>query len=357
MLTIGVEEEFLLLESDGAVAPAAGDVARIAGADDQIKPEYMAYQVETVTGVCTRLDQLRTEVAQLRLLAARSAEHAGVRLLATGAAPFAAGRLDALTDNARYRNLAQRFPHATAAGGTCACHVHVGIPDRNLAAEVITQMRPWLSTLLAITANSPFTGGVDSGWASCRYRAQLRWPTFRPPGSWTTADRYDRAVDSVISSGAAIDSAGVYFLARLSARYPTVEIRVADACLTIDDTVMFAGVVRTLIASLIDDIRRGIPAMPVSSRTVGANLLAAARHGVHPPAAGLPGGTGCAVRRLLAKITPWLDDAGDGPEIRAGLERIRRLGNGAERQRRVWTRTGTAEAFVASLADVTVPVV
>jgi carboxylate-amine ligase len=167
-------------------------------------------------------------------------------------------------------------------------------------------------------------------------------------------------VRSLIRSGAALDRAGVYFLARLSARYPTVEVRVADACLTTDDAVMFAGVVRALVASLIDDVQRGARSVPVSAGRVDANLLAAARHGVRRPGACWPaepeGVVAAAVARLLAKITQSLDAAGDGDEIRAGLERLRRVGTGADRQRLVWTRTGAADAFVASLADATVRV-
>lgn len=356
VLTVGVEEEFVLLEPDGAVAPVAADVVRHAGGG-QVMQEYLAYQLETATRVCTGLDELHAELARLRLRAAEAAERAGARLVATGAAPFAAGRLDALTDDPRYDRLARRFPAATAAGGTCACQVHVGVPDRDLAVAVLARIRPWLSTLLAMTVNSPYSGGIDSGWASSRYRAQLRWPTFRPPQVWTSAERYDREVHSLIASGAAMDRAGVYFLARLSPRYPTVEVRVADACLTAYDAVVFAGVVRGLVATLIDDVRRGGPSVPVPTDAVSANLLAAAQHGMRrhgdaAPPEQMPG----SVARLLAKITPQLDAAGDADHVRAGLERLHQLGTGADRQRRLWTRAGSAGAFVRSLAEVTAPV-
>jgi glutamate---cysteine ligase / carboxylate-amine ligase len=320
----------------------------------------LAYQLETKTHACVRLADLRTQLTELRVRAARSAERTGgVRLVATGAPPFGAGRLDALTDNVRYRRLAQRFPDPTAAGGTCACQVHVGVPDRDLAVAVLARLRPWLPTLLAVTVNSPFHAGVDSGWASCRYRAQLRWPTFRPPEPWHSAERYDRVVDSLIRSGAAVDAAGVYFLARLSARYPTVEVRVGDACLTAEDTVMFAGIVRTLIIALIDDIQRGARSVTVSTAALNANLMAAARHGMRRQAnrdSIDPGTVPAAVARLLTKIAPLLGATGDADEVYAGLDRLLRSGTGADRQRLLWSRAGIPEEFVASLADATVPV-
>jgi glutamate---cysteine ligase / carboxylate-amine ligase len=359
MFTVGVEEEFLLLEPDGAVAPVAAEVARSAGAGSGIVPEFMAYQVETVTGVCTELDELYTDLVELRLRAAHAAERLGVRLVASGTPPLADGPLGALTDNARYRELARRFPHAAAAGVTCACQVHVGIADRDLAVQVLARLRPWLSTLLALTVNSPLSAGVDSGWSSTRYTSQLRWPSFRPPRCWTTAERYDRSVQALIAGGAAMDLAGVYYLARLSARYPTVEVRVADACLTADDAVLLAGVVRALVTTLIDDARRGSPISPESQARVHTGLLAAAREGMstretrrgrRPESA-----EANLVTRLLTKITPALDASADGDVVRAGLERIHRVGTGADRQRTMWAHADTPAAFIASLAEATVP--
>ncbi|HEX8345251.1 MAG TPA: YbdK family carboxylate-amine ligase [Actinoplanes sp.] len=358
MLTVGVEEEFLLLHPDGAVAPIAPDVARLAEAGDSVIPEFMAYQLETRTPVCTTLADLRTELTWLRLRAAQGAERAGgARLVATGAAPFAAGPVDALTDDERYRQLARRFPGATSAGRTCACQVHVGVPDRDLAVAVLARLRPWLPTLLALTVNSPFTAGVDSGWASRRYRAQLRWPTFRPPEPWPDAERYDHVVHALVRSGAAMDAAGVYFLARLSPRYPTVEVRVGDVCLSADDTVMFAGVVRTLVTALIDDIERGVPSVGIPTAAVHAGLMWAARHGMRrftSRGADEPETVPTAVARLLSKISPFLHATGDADEVHAGLDRLLRTGTGADRQRLLWAHAAGPDEFVTALADATV---
>jgi carboxylate-amine ligase len=359
LLTVGVEEEFLLLEPDGSVAPVAARVVQSAEAGGRIGPGFMAYQAETATIACTGLDELRSELVELRLLAADAAARAGARLVATSTPPLAAGPFGALTDNARYRELARRFPGATAAGATCACQVHVGVSDRDLAVDVLARLRPWLSTLLALTVNSPIIAGVNSGWSSTRYTSQLRWPTFRPPQSWTTAERYDRCVQGLIARGAAMDQASVYYLARLSARYPTIEIRVADACLATEDAILLAGVARALVASLIDDAHRGIRTAPASQARVSAGLLAAARDGMstretrlgHQPesaAANL-------VARLLTRITPALDACADGDDVRAGLDRVHRLGTGADRQRDLWSRAATPAAFVESLAEATVP--
>jgi carboxylate-amine ligase len=358
---MGVEEEFLLLDPSGPVAPRAAEVLRRAGCA-QLTPEFMAYQVETATTVCTRLDEVRAELTRLRLDATEAAERSGVRLVALGAPPFARtvrGHTPAamVTDDARYHELVRRFPYAAPAGGACACQVHIGVPDRDLAVEVLVRLRPWLPVLLALTGNSPIRNGVDSGWSSTRYRSQLPWPTFRAPQPWANAEHYDHAVRAFIASGVAHDPASVYFLARLSARYPTVEVRVADAALTVEDAVLLAGLVRGLVATLIEDVRHRRPGPPAAPDRVEASLLAAARLGpLRPDGLAAPAAARAALAgRLWRRIRPALDAVGDADEIRTLLERLARDGTGADRQRALWSRTRTPAGFVAAVADATAP--
>ncbi|GAA2909884.1 putative glutamate--cysteine ligase 2 [Actinoplanes cyaneus] len=338
MLTIGVEEEFLLLGPDGRVTPTAASLVRLARAPGRVKLELMSYQVETTTGVCEDLQDLRRDLTRLRLIAADAAERTGAYLVAAGVMPLPGGPARALSDGDRYRELARRFPEATTMG-ECGCHVHVGVPDRELATAVLTRLRPWLPALLALTANSPFAAGTDTGWASSRYPAQLRWPTFRPPQIWASADHYDRAVRHHVDAGTAMDAAGVYFLARLSPRYPTIEVRVSDTCLDVADTVLLTGVVRALVQATLDDVGRGEKIVPVPAERVEADLELAARGRLR------------ASERLLAKITPFLGP--DTGEVLAGFERLRREGTGADRQRRLWARHGPTPGFVRELAHAT----
>lgn len=352
MLTMGVEEEFLLLQPDGAVTPTARSVVRLAGLPEQVKVEYAAYQVETNTAVCTGLEELRRELVRLRLIAADAAERTGARLVASASAPLASGPLRAVTGQARYRELARRFPRAAEHGGTCACHIHIGMPDRDVGVAVLARIRGYLPALLALTVNSPFAGARDTGWASYRYHAQTHWPTFRPPSAWPRAEDYDRGTRVLVNAGLALDVAGIYLLARLSARYPTIEVRVADTCLTVDDTVFFAAVVRALVAALIDDVRQAATALPAPTALVSDQLLSAAygRLPVRGPRLAAP------IRRLLEKAGPQLDVAGDAAAASAGLARLRGGGTGADRQRALWRKHGPTAGFTNALAALTVPV-
>ena len=320
-----------------------------------IAQELMRFQVETGTRVCTGLDDLGRELLRLRRLAAAAATRLGCRLVASGVAPYRTPGLAAVTGQPRYQELARRYGPVVAEAGTCGCHVHVGVPSREAGVQVLARLRPWLAALLAVSANSPIAGGHDTRWASWRYPIQARWPTAVPPAAWPDAAAYDTAVRRLIGQGAALDERSVYFLARLSPRYPTIEVRVADVCLDAGTAVLLAGLTRALVATALAQARRGTPAAAAPARQVAAALAAAARQGL--AGAGADPVTGQAAEapalraRLLDHVYPALSDHGDAETI-TGL--LRRLDQRAtDRQRALFTSAASTPAFITALARAT----
>jgi len=358
-ITLGVEEEFVLLDpSTGAAVLAGPDLARMLDGEPGIQREVMRFQVETATRVCTSLDGLGRELVRLRRLAAGAAASAGCLLVASGIAPYRTPGLAALTEGPRYRELARQFgPQMAAAGGACGCHVHVGVPSRDLGVQVLARLRPWLASLLAITVNSPIVGGHDTAWASCRYPAWSRWPTASVPGTWPDAAAYDAAVRRLIGQGAALDEQGIYFPARLSPRYPTVEVRVADTCLDTGAAVLLAGLTRALVATALAEIRQGTPPPAAPASRVNAALSAAARHGLAGPAIDPFTGQAADPRRLRSRLIehvyPALRDHGDAQTITGLLHRLDREGTGADRQRALFASSASRSGFVRALARAT----
>jgi glutamate---cysteine ligase / carboxylate-amine ligase len=357
-VTLGVEEEFILLDpATGATVLAAPDLLRMLGGEPGVRQELMRFQVETATRVCTSLDEAGSELIRLRRLAAEAATHLGCRLVASGVAPFRTPGLAAVTPQPRYRELARRYAPVVAEAGTCACHVHVGVPSRDLGVQVLARLRPWLAPLLALTANSPIAGGHDTGWASWRHAIQSRWPTATPPAAWPDAAAYDTDIRHLIRRGAALDERSVYFLARLSPRYPTVEIRVADVCLDVGTAVLLAGLTRALVATALAEARRGTPVPAAPARQVTAALAAAARRG--HAGAGADPVTGQAAdpatlrARLLDHVYPALSDHGDTQTITTLLHQLDDQGTGADRQRALFTSAASTPAFITALACAT----
>ena len=336
--TVGVEEEFVLLDTrTGAAVPAAPRVLAALDGEPGVVPEFLRFQIETVTGVCGSLAEIRADLTRLRRRVGEAAADAGCLAVATAVAPF--GTVPLVTADARYERLAARFPALVAGAGTCACHVHVGIPSRAAGLRALAGLRPWLGVLLGLSANSPYVDGVDSGWASTRYPLWSRWPTARPPAAWRDVAEYDAAVAEAIRSGAAPDARGVYFYARLSPRHPTVEVRVADVCLDVADAVVLAGLVRALVVTAL----RGEVVPQPSDTALAGTLRAAARHGVDRAGAA----------RLLAHVRPALAEAGDFEVVHRGWAALADRGGGAVRQRALRAESATPAEFAARLATVT----
>jgi carboxylate-amine ligase len=358
-LTIGVEEEFVLADPlTGRVALAAPRVLELLDGEPAVMPEFLRFQVETATGIRTRLDEVRADLLGLRRLVADAAGHAGCLVLASGTPPCGdLPGLPGVTDEPRYRALAARFPALLPEAGTCACHVHVGIPSPALGVRVLAGLRPWLAPLLAISANSPLAHDEDSGWASTRYPLWSRWPTAKPPLDWPDAAAYAASIDDAVRRGDAMDAHGVYFYARLSPKYPTVEVRIADVGLTAEDAVLHAGLVRALVVTILAEARAGVAPRPVRTALVVASLTAAARDGY--PGHGIDPFTGrvvpqsLIVDRLLEYVGPALRANGDLTTIDRQLAAVRAGETGAQRQRALFAKPGGPAAFVAALASAT----
>ncbi len=354
--TVGVEEEFLLLRRDGTVACVAPDVVRMLAGSGNVQQEFMRFQVETTTGVCTSLAELAVDLHRERRAVARAAAAHDARLVAIGTPPFDVPGLSALTDDPRYRRIAQDFPTCSGDEVACACHVHVAVPSRDVGVHVVNRLRGWLPVLLALSANSPIWRGRISGWESYRYLVQREWPSAGIPPHCRDADSWDDLVDACIRRGHALDAPGVYYFARLSPRYPTVEIRIADTCPTVDDAVLLAGLCRALVATATLDAIDDRPYVDAPCQAIEASALAAARRGLDAqlvsPRTGQLTPALDVLHDLVAHVTPVLERTGDRHVVTDLMRRRLRRGSGAAGQRALLGQV-TRERFIQRLAQLT----
>ncbi|WP_084369848.1 carboxylate-amine ligase, partial [Microbispora sp. ATCC PTA-5024] len=339
-LTVGVEEEFLLLDPrTGRVVPVAEEVRRRAGASmaSRIVPELTRFQLETNSGVHTGLRGLQHDLFEMRARAAEAAASAGVRLAACGTALCGNAGMPPVTPHARYGAMVREFRGIARGQGVCGCHVHVGVGDREEAVQVSNHARPWLPVLQALAANSPFADGLDTGYASWRALVMGRWPSAEPPPYFRSAAHYENVVAGLTASGAIMDRGMIYWFVRVSDHLPTVEFRTADCCATVEEAVTLAGLVRALVATALRDVRAGIPAPPVDQSVLRGAYWRAARDGVEGEGLDLFSGRRTRawdlVGRLVAHVRDSLEDSGDLPLVTARLGRLRRTGSGAARQR------------------------
>ncbi|MFD6984420.1 glutamate--cysteine ligase [Streptomyces sp. NPDC059956] len=344
MITFGVEEEYLLLDPDTAVpTPLVEEVRRRAGlgalADQgEVQDELLQAQIEVATPVCWNLEEVGGHLLRLRHALASAAEASGCRVAATGAAPVRGVLPVPVTRTPRYLRMEGEARQLVDEHLICGMHVHVGIPDAETGVAVLNRIRVWLPTLLAMSANSPLWDGRDTGFASWRTIVFSRWPVSGLPPHFDGIADYERRLEALVASGVIADRGQVYWQARLSDRYPTVEVRCLDVQLRPDDAVMLAGVVRALVATAIAEEKAGMPPAPAGDPEVlqAANWHAA-RYGLNGTLMGpdgRPRSSGDALCALMRHITPALEDSGDLREVSALSHRLLREGTPADRQRR-----------------------
>lgn len=353
--TVGVEEELILLDPrSGLVVPAAAEVIRECQAPAHVVAESMQYVVETRTRVCHSLAEVHEGLSTMRRRVAEAASRHGVVAVASGVPPLGMPDPPPVTDESRYRELARRFPLAMRINGICGCHVHVGVATRQVAVEALRRLQPWLPALIALTANSPIWEGEVTSWASRRLLLASRWPTVMPAPPARSVEEYDRLVGQAVASGRALDSRSVYFLARLSPRYPTIEVRAADTCLTVDEAVAYAGLVRALVSMAVDEATTERPETPVQQALLRRSCWSAARVGlggtVTDPRTGGQVPAWELVDALVARVQPRLRAHGDEAHVLPVIDRVRAVGGGADRQRRLFQTSSSPGALAAALA-------
>jgi glutamate---cysteine ligase / carboxylate-amine ligase len=350
--SVGVEEELLLVEPGTgrpravaetalrAIRPggAAGDEPGGLADGDAARSldfELQRQQLETNTRPCRDLGELGQELRRCRSLAAQVAARAGARVAALGTSP--APVVPQLVRDGRYLEMARAFGLTAYEQLTCGCHVHVEVSSADEGVAVLDRLGPWLPVLLALSANSPFWQGQDSAYASFRYQAWGRWPGSGPVDAFGTAEAYRQTVRQMVATGTLLDAGMVYFDARLSEHYPTLEIRIADVCLYADDAVLIAALARALVDTEARHWRAGAGAPRQRTEVLRLAAWRASRSGLESdlvsPLTGLPESAGSVANALLEHVRDALDQAGDTSTVTELLAAVLARGNGAAFQR------------------------
>ncbi|CAI3800478.1 glutamate--cysteine ligase 2 [Pseudarthrobacter sp. MM222] len=358
--TFGVEEEFLLVDPvTGRPAPVAelslrhGASSPEPGAGPSLTPEVKQEQLEAVSPVCSTLQELAAAIREGRALADKAARTAGARAVALATSPIAA--TPTLLPEPRYLEMAARFGLTLKEQLTCGFHVHVSVISGEEGVAVLDRIRVWLPVLLALSANSPFWQGCDSGYASFRYQAWNRWPTAGPSERFGSEREYRRYVELLLATGVLLDEGMVYFDARLSRNHPTVEVRIADVCMDPDDATAIAAIVRALVERAAQDWRVGIPAPRLSAAQLRLAAWKASESGVDGtllhPLLNLPCPAAEAVQALLTHVRPALASTGDEEQVTLELARILSCGTGSRRQRETMMNSQSLAAVVLDAVD------
>ena len=239
--TIGVEEEYQVI--DPQTRELCAEVPRVLSLaqpllGNTVQYELILSQIEIATPICQTLSDVQGELVRLRGGIIHAAEQVGVQIAAAGTHPFSRWQNQPVTPKERYQSLVDTYRQLIREQVIFGCHVHVGLPDRALGAQILSHARIWLAPLLALTANSPFWEKEDTGYAS--YRTGLWWtvPLAGPPPYFHSQAEYNQTIDMLVETKSVADSTRLYWDIRLPERYQTIEFRVMDVCMTIEETVL-----------------------------------------------------------------------------------------------------------------------
>jgi glutamate---cysteine ligase / carboxylate-amine ligase len=362
VFSLGIEEEFLLVDPDTAqVVPAVDAVIKEVrpGPADLVQREFLTTQIEIGTRPSHSLSMVRDSLAEMRTAVCEAAERAGVRVAAIGGGPLPLEAPPPVVQKPRFKRMIGEFGALCPTPGLSACHIHVGVPNRELGVQVLNHLRFWLPVLQGVTANSPFADGVDTRYASWRSIQWARWPTVGPSPHLSSAAHYDQVLEDLGAAGAMLDDGMLYWYARLSAHLPTVEVRVGDVCPTIEDTLLIAGLVRGLVATVVDEVSLGEPPRRARDWLVSAAHWRAARDGLEGQSVDVDSGSTVPawtmLRRLFDHVRPALDRHGDTAVVSDLLELLASRGGGAHRQREQFARSGDLRQVVRWVAAATKP--
>ncbi|MCT7661835.1 carboxylate-amine ligase [Mycobacterium deserti] len=358
--TIGVEEEHFLLDPESRLPhPAADKVVTRAAVQlgDQVSGEFTEHQIEVKTRPCGDAHRLLAELRWLRATAIDAAVTEGVLLCASGTPVLAADSPPPLGDHPRYRAGREQYRAMLDDFAVNSMHIHVHLPDRELAVRVGNHMRPWLPLLIALSANSPFHHGSDTGYADWRAVIRSRFPCLGPPPYAESLAHHEQLAAAAADSGAMLDASLPFWDVRLNPRLPTLEIRTMDVPADVEDTVALAVLTRALVLTATAKASAGDPGPRLSSEILRAAYWRAARDGWS--GAGVDALTGhtlsapAQAARLVEYIAPALETCGDTSTVSAFLDRLAARGTGAELQRASVARRGIVADVVDDLVALT----
>jgi carboxylate-amine ligase len=342
--TFGIEEEFFVVhERTLLIEPQAHErfIARaneLAGGG--VHPELLQCQIETATPVCRDFGEARGHMRRLRSGLARAGNELGLTVLASGTHPTAEWPEQQQTAKERYDQVVSELQLLAFRNLVCGLHVHVGLPDDETRIDVMRRSIPFLPILLALSCSSPFWRGMDSGFASYRLTSYEELPRTGLPPLLSSWGEYEAYTEVLRRAGIIANPSYIWWAIRPSHKYPTLELRIADACTRLEDSLVIAAIFQGMVRALVMD--RTINAGITSPERALAkeNKWRAQRYGIEAELVDPFGqlasiSAADAARRLVELVRPHARILGSESEL-DGVERILTDGTSADRQMTIY---------------------
>jgi carboxylate-amine ligase len=357
--TLGIEEEFAIV--DPTTRELRSHIQEILEGGkvtlkELIKPEMHQSVVELGTEICQSIVHARAHVIELRSKLAELAGRSGLKIASAGTHPFSHWRDQLITEGERYREIVKDMQQLARANLIFGLHVHVGIPDRELAIHVMNQARYFLPHIYALSTNSPFWVGQNTGLKGYRLKVFERFPRTGIPDAFESLSEYEDYCKLLVKTGCVDNAKKIWWDIRLHPFFDTLEVRVCDAQSRVDDTLALAALIQAVIVKLHKLLRNNVTFRIYRRRLLDENRWRATRYGIEGKLIDFGRETEVETRSLLNELLEFVStevaELGSQNEMRH-IEQIMREGTGADRQIAAWERTHDMKAVVDQIVTET----
>lgn len=349
--TLGIEEEYMVLSPDSYGLKSHINLELLSKGQtllhEHIKPEMLGSMLEIGTGVCRNIQEARFEITKIRSIVAHLARQNNLIIGAASTHPFSHWEEQEIFPDERYHVIVEDLQILARSLLIFGMHIHVGIHNRETQIKIMNEMRYFLPHILALTSNSPFWEGHNTGLKSFRSKIFERFPRTNLPDFFSSWGEYENYVNLLVRAGSIDNAKKIWWDIRPHPFFPTLEIRICDIPMRIDETIAITALVQAIVAKLFSLYEKNLSFRLYRSSLIMENKWRAVRYGLDGKMIDFGKQKEVATRDLILELLDFVDDVVDDLGSRREINyiyQILEMGTGADRQIRVFNETNSIEA-------------
>jgi len=350
--TLGVEEEYQVVDlltreltsHEQKIVEAANRLL-----EDQVKAEMHQAVVEVGTNICQNIDEAREQVTHLRRTVSKVARELGYAIGAAGTHPFSMWQTQLITEHPRYNEIVNELQDAARSNLIFGLHVHVGMPDKEMAIHIANSVRYFLPHIYALSTNSPFWEGRNTGFKSFRSKVFDKFPRTGIPDFFESFAEYENYVKLLVKTNCIDNAKKIWWDVRVHPFFDTIEFRICDVPMTVDETIAITALIQALVAKLYKLREQNLNFMVYKRALVNENKWRAGRYGIDGKMIDFGKEMEINTRSLLLELLEFVDDVVDDLGSRHEINRVHDIlknGTGADRQLAIYEQTNDLRAVV-----------
>lgn len=352
MFTLGIEEEFQIIDPETRELRSHMHQIVEGGKTtlkEQVKAEMHQSVVEVGTNICKDIDEARREVTYLRKMIGEIAAKQGLVFGAAGTHPFSRWQDQEITDHPRYHEIVDKLQDTARGNLIFGLHVHVGIPNREIGLQLMNQARYFLPHIFALSANSPFWLGRNTGFKSYRTKVFDKFPRTGIPDYFESVAEYDSYINLLIKTNCIDNGKKIWWDLRLHPFFETIEFRICDVPMRIDETIALAALIQAVVAKIYKLMKENLSFRNYKRALINENKWRAARYGIEGSLIDFGKQEEVSTKDLIYELLEFVDDVVDELGSRHEIKYIEKMlenGTGADRQLKIYESTGDLKNVV-----------